>query len=347
MNRAFFWIIFFFVAMLVLYLLSNTLAPFVIAFIFAYLLQPAIDANCRRFNLPRWFVTFGIFSLFLSSFIIALLLLVPMIYQQVALFITKIPNYKSNFEQGTSFLMEKFYKIDPDMASKVSDSLQSFINNVFVIIGSFANHLWEYTMATINFFAIIALVPVILYYFLRDWPTMVDSIESLLPMRGKSKVREIFVSINELLSAYIRGQLNICLLLSLYYIIGLSIIGLDLAVLLGIISGFFIIVPFIGVMISFLLVFISAYFSYGAGIQLVYISLIFAIGHVIESYILSPKIIGERIGLHPVWIIFAVFAGGSLFGFVGILFAVPIAGIIKVLLTHLLSYYKSSKIFSD
>jgi putative permease len=347
MNKVFFWIIFFCIAISFLCVISNTLAPFLIAFIIAYLLQPLIDKSCKKFKMPRWVIASGIFILFVGTLVISLVVLIPIVYQQVALFISKIPNYKSNFEHGVLIINEKFYTIDPQIADKITASLQSFIDSTFTILGSFANHLWQYTMATINLFIIIVVVPVILYYLLRDWPKMVKSIKALLPMKGKKKIEEIFISIDELLSAYIRGQLNICLILSIYYAVCLSIMGLDLAILLGILAGFLVILPFIGVALTFLLVLMNVYFAYGIGVKLLYVSLIFVIGHIIESYVLSPQIIGEKIGLHPVWIIFAVFAGGNILGFVGILFALPIAGIIKILLTHLISYYKSTKIYSN
>ena len=347
MNRLAFWSIVLAVACSFIYLVSDTLVPFLVAFIFAYLLQPAIDTNCHKLKLPRGIVTLGVFTMFLSGFVAIIVLIVPIIYQQIAVFVSKIPQYKSNFQSGITAWSERLNDVNPELSNKVTESAQNFLDSAFSIFASFANHIWQYTLATINFFTIVALVPIILYYFLRDWPQIVSSIESILPMRGKSKVREIFISINELLSVYIRGQLNICLLLAFYYILGLNLIGLDLALLLGILSGFLIIIPFIGAMISFLMVVISCYFTFGAGIELVYVIILYVVGHSVEGYILAPKIIGDRIVLHPVWIIFAVFAAGSVFGFIGIVFAIPIAGIVKVLLSHVIDYYKSSKMYKN
>lgn len=347
MNKISFWSIALLLAISTVYLAADILAPFLISFIFAYLLQPLIEANCKRFQCPRPRVALGVFIFFLSIFIVIIVLLVPIIYQQTAVFIAKVPHYQSNFEAGILKLSRKLSGIDPDMSDKVSDSIQSFIHSAFTIFSSFANHVWEYTLATINFFVIIALVPIILYYFLRDWPKMVCSIESVLPLRGKNKVHEIFTSINELLSAYIRGQLNICLILAVFYTIGLHVIGLDLALLLGMLSGFLIIIPFIGVLISFSLIAISCYFSFGAGAELFYVTILFILGHVIEGYLLTPKIIGDKIGLHPVWIIFAVFAGGSLFGILGVALAIPLAGIIKIFLSHIIGYYKASNLYKN
>ncbi|MDP4708921.1 MAG: AI-2E family transporter [Rickettsiaceae bacterium] len=347
MNKIVFWGVTLSLFMAMVYIVSDTLAPFLVAFIFAYLLQPVIESNCQRFKWPRSVVTLSVFVMFLSSFIAIIVLLVPMIYQQIAVFVSKIPQYKENFEAGVVTLSDKLDAIDPELAAKVTDSAQSVINSAFAVFASFANYIWQYTLATINFFAIIALVPIILYYFLRDWPKIVANVESILPMRGKSKVREIVISINELLSAYIRGQLNICLMLTAYYVVGLHIIGLDLALLLGILSGFLIVIPFIGALISFLLVAISCYFTYGSGAELIYVTILFAFGHAVEGYVLAPKIIGDRIGLHPVWILFAVFAAGSVFGFVGVIFAIPLAGIVKVFLSHIIDYYKSSNMYKN
>jgi putative permease len=346
MNKLVFWGLAFLVVASIIYRVSDTLVPFVISFIFAYLLQPIIDKISQRFNFPRNLISSAIFALFISSFIIILLLLLPIIYDQISIFITKIPNYKNNFSIGLSYLVSRIDTIDPDIANKLSESLQNFVNSAFSVVVAAANNIWSYTLATINFFAIIILVPVILYYFLRDWPKMIKSVESILPRKEKNKIGKIFSDINSLLSAYIRGQLNICLLLSAYYFIGLSLVGIDLALLLAIISGFLVIIPFIGAFISLFLMLVSCYFSYGASVEIVYILVLFVIAHIIEGYILTPQIIGDKIGLHPVWIIFSVFAAGSVFGFVGIVFAIPIAGVIKILLFNMIEYYKSTKIYN-
>ena len=346
MNKLVFWGLAFLVVASIIYMVSDTLVPFVISFIFAYLLQPIIDKISQRFNFPRNLISSAIFALFISSFIIILLLLLPIIYDQISIFITKIPNYKNNFSIGLSYLVSRIDTIDPDIANKLSESLQNFVNSAFSVVVAAANNIWSYTLATINFFAIIILVPVILYYFLRDWPKMIKSVESILPRKEKNKIGKIFSDINSLLSAYIRGQLNICLLLSAYYFIGLSLVGIDLALLLAIISGFLVIIPFIGAFISLFLMLVSCYFSYGASVEIVYILVLFVIAHIIEGYILTPQIIGDKIGLHPVWIIFSVFAAGSVFGFVGIVFAIPIAGVIKILLFNMIEYYKSTKIYN-
>lgn len=347
LNKPLFWASTVLLFLLSFYFLSHTLVPFLIALIFAYILEPIIEKNAQRFNLSRNFITFITFSIFLGLFILTLILLIPLIYKQITTFIIKIPIYKTHFINSIHSMTNHIKGFDPEIANKIIQAMHDFVNSTFSIIISVINNLWEYTLATMNLLAIIILVPILLYYFLRDWPKMISTMESLVPVYGKSKMKQIFNDINQLLSAYIRGQLYICFLLSMFYITGFTLIGLELAVLLGIISGFLIILPFIGALISFVIVSISAYFTHGFSMELVYIISIFFIGHAIEGYILAPKIIGDSIGLHPVWIIFAVFAGGTLFGFIGVLFAIPIAGIIKILLMHTIEYYKSSDIYKE
>lgn len=347
MNKIIFWVALIVLINGILYVASDTIIPFFVAFIFAYLLAPVVQSNCNRFNISRGVSSSVVFTIFISGFVAIFVLIVPIIYEQFAIFVSKIPQYKSNVEEGIYAWLNKINNIDPELSAKISESIRSAINSAFTLFSSFANHLWQYTLATINIFIIIILVPIILYYFLRDWPFMIDSIESLFPRKSKKKIREIFYSIDGLLSAYIRGQMNICLMLTIYYVIGLEILGFDLALLLGMISGFLIIIPFIGAVISFLLVIIVCYVTFGYGAELLYTTLLFAVGHTIEGYILAPKIIGGKIGLHPLWIIFAMFAAGSLFGVWGVMFAIPMAGILKILLSNMIDYYKSTKIYTS
>ena len=348
MSRVIFWSGIAGVALILLTLLSRPLAPSFIAFIFAYMLSPLISEVCRKYHLPRNLVAAIIFVLFLSVFSVALLVLMPAIYHQVSILIAKIPAYKDYIQtELVPQVTAKVQSIDPRIAEKVKDSIQSIINGTFSIISSVFNNVWGYTMATINIFVVILLVPIILFYLLKDWPKITRNLNNLLPYQERNKIREILSSINDLLSAYIRGQFNVCLILSAYYGIGLSILGVDLGLLLGILSGFLIIIPFIGIFIAFSLAMIVGYVTFGYTAKLGFVMVLYVVGYLVENYFLTPKIIGDRIGLHPLWIMFAALAIGSLFGFIGIFFAIPIAGIIKVLLGYGIQYYKSSRIYKN
>lgn len=346
MNKIIFWSIIGVVISVTLKLISGVLTPFFIAGVISYLLQPSIDRILLRYKLSRTVVVSVISLLSFSFFVIIAVVLLPIIYQQIALLINKIPAYNNYLQTELMPIVTKeIQSLDPNIASKIKDSVSNFVNGTFILIKGLANNIWRYTMVTINLFILILLIPIILFYFLRDWHKMVKIINNLLPLNGKKKIEKLLCAINDTLSAYIRGQLNVCLLLSLYYSISLSVIGLDLAVLLGIVSGLSIIIPFVGIFISFILTMVISYFAFGFSSKLIYIIIIYFIGSIVEGYILTPKIIGDKIGLHPLWIIFAVLAFGNLFGFVGIFFAVPIAGIIRILFLSAIDSYKASKFY--
>ena len=347
MNKtAIFWLLFIGIFISGFMLISEAIRPFFIAFIISYLLQPAIEFVASKFKLSNKISSIVVYLIFLSIFFTALTLLVPVIYGQVSTFVNNIPKYKDYFQaEILPPIMTKIYAVEPNIADKIRDSLSNFINSIFTILGSLANNFWHYTLITINIFVLFLLIPIILFYFLRDWTRIIENMKSLLPLKSRHKILGILSSINSLLAAYIRGQLNICLMLSIYYSISFSIIGIDLALLLGILTGFLVIIPFIGTLISFLLTLTVGYLTFSATTKLFYIIVVYLIGNICESYILTPKIIGDKIGLHPLWIIFSIFACGSLFGFIGIFFAIPIAGVTKILLFNIIKFYKSSRFY--
>lgn len=345
-NKVIFWSLFLTAVVILVSMISKILTPFFIAFILAYGLHPLIDELHLKYKLHKAPVVYGVFVVFITVFVVGIAVLTPILYHQTFLLISKIPEYKSYLQnQLLPILTNKLSSLDPNISDQMSGSIKALINSTFSLITGLFNNIWGYTLATINTVAIILLVPIILLYFLKDWIKMIEHIDDLLPLKEKGKIRQILSSINQLLSGYIRGQFNVCLLLSAFYGLSLSFIGIDLGLLLGVLSGFLIIIPFIGLFIAFLLALIICYFSFGISSELGYIGILYLVGALLETYILTPKIIGDRIGLHPLWIMFAVFATGNLFGFIGILFAIPIAGIIKVLLGYAIDFYKSSRIY--
>lgn len=347
-DKAVFWSMIIGVIISMLILATSALTPFFIAAIISYMLQPLVSYLSRQHQFPK-IITVSIISvLFLTIFIVVVVLLLPIIYQQISLLISKIPIYKNYLQtQLIPLITQKIHLIDPMITDRLKDSINNFTNGIFLLITSFANNIWRYTITTINLFFLFILIPIIIFYFLRDWSKMINIIDNLLPVKNQDRIRKILASINYTLAAYIRGQLNVCLLLSVYYSVSLYIIGIDFSILLGVLSGFSIIIPFVGIIISFSFTMIISYFALGISTKLFYIVIIYCFGGILDSYLLAPKMIGDKIGLHPLWIIFAVLALGNLLGFIGILFAIPIAGIIKVLFFNAIECYKSSKFYNS
>ncbi len=329
------------------YMVSDVVLPFIIAFIIAYMLYPATKFVSEKLEIALSRSGIIIFTLFMSVCATVITIIAPLIYTQISAFIKKLPDYHLKLQHGITNLSDQFSQIDPNISAKISEHLREVIDQLLTLFSSVINHVWDYTLATINFFTICVIVPFALFYFLRDWEKMTNSLDALFPVRSKGQMREIMLSINQLLSDYIRGQLTICVILSIYYIISFSLVGLDFALLLGLCSGFLVLIPFIGTIISFIIVMLSGYISFGLDIHLLYIIAIYMVAHFLEGYYLTPKIIGEKIGLHPVWIVFAVLVAANLFGILGIVIALPVAGIIKILWGHLLNYYKLSSIYNN
>lgn len=343
-----FWVFTILSLILLSYIISACITPFAVAFILAYLLQPLLEYSNKTLKINRNLSVCALLVTFLGIFTFILIFLTPLIYHQLTLLIHKIPQYRillvQNFLPKAKDIMNK---INPDIVGKLETIIHNFTNEIFSTTLIIFNNIWNYTITAINITTLILLVPVILYYFMRDWNKMLKAIQHIIPARERKMVTKLFTEIDQLLSAYLRGQMNICLILSCFYSVALSIAGVDFSIILGTLSGFLIILPFIGFFISALSTSIITFLSFGIDKHLLYVALIYLAGQIIESTFLTPKIIGDRIGLHPVWIIFAVLFFGSTLGFIGILFAVPIAGIIKILLSFLLKTYYNSKIYRD
>jgi len=346
LKKTIFWGTFSLAALAFWHFFAQSIEPFIIAFILAYVLYPMTERLYAKYHLPRSLTaTFVLVTVF--GFIsLILLVLSPVIYKQIAELIIKLPGYQHYIKtELVPILVAKLSEIDPVLAGKFKGIIQDHINNIFSLIVSMFNNIWAYTLATFNVVMIVVLVPILLFFLLKDWPQVTTTLEGLLPIKAKDKINQIIIEIRLLLSAYFKGQLNVCLIQATFYSIGLYFIGLDFALLIGIISGILIIVPILGILSSLIIALTVTYLTFGFSSKLLFTAGLYITGHLLESIIITPNILGDRIGLHPLWIIFAVFITAHLFGFFGVLFAIPIAGITKILLGHAIKYYKSTEIY--
>lgn len=327
---------------------GSVVAPFIIAGIVGYLLHPLVTKLSNIASLSHNIAFAVIYILLIGVIVAVILLLIPLIYDQIAYFIERMPKYNKYVTQqlipDTTDYISKF---DPYIASKISIGLQNLASAAFTGLGESVQSLWAYTLATLNVMIFILLLPIILFYLLRDWEIIITSINNLFPHNARYGLVELARDIDTTLASYLRGQLNLCLLMSVVYSIGLQLIGVDFALILGIFSGFIIVLPFIGVCSAICINLIVCYFEYGVGDQIIYVLLLLGIGHFIEGYVLAPRIIGKKIGLHPLWILFSVLLGAQLAGFLGMLIAIPVAGIIKVIILRLLGFYKDSEFYTQ
>lgn len=326
--------------------LSQILTPFLVAFVLAYLLEPVTQWLITKTGLARNKVVLIVFTILILAIIIGSVYLWPILYREIKLLVVKIPEY-SNYLQHTftPYAQDALNSLEPETADRVMSALRSGIKQISSLFLNQVANFWNYTVATINFLISLLVTLLALFHFMRDWPKLIEQVISLVPIKYKSWFDQLCHNIDQIINHYVKGQFNVCSIFAIYYVIGLSCIGVNFAVLLGILSGFIIIIPLLGTPTVLISTLIVTYHTYGYDARLVYVLILYALGNVAESTVVTPKIIGDRIGLHPIWIIIAILSGGQFLGLVGIILAVPMACIIKVLLQAIIRSYKNSKLY--
>jgi predicted PurR-regulated permease PerM len=339
-----FWLVTFLVLAAVLWLLHDILLPFVAGIALAYVLAPLAD-RVQRMGVNRTVAALLIVSVLVVAIIALTLLLVPLLLQQGSALISHIPGY---------FKRVKELIVDPNLpwlnwlgAAESNKTASDFVGQVATWLLGFSYSLWTGGKALVSFASVLIVMPVVTFYLIRDWHPMIGRVDSWVPMRQRETVRQLAREIDAAIGGFLRGQLGVCLVLGCYYAIGLMLVGLDFALLIGLIAGVITFVPYIGSMTGLMIavsVAIAQFWPDWKRITLVVA--IFLFGQFIEGNIVSPKFVGERVGLHPVWLIFAMFAFGYLFGFVGLLIAVPLGAAIAVLLRFGLRQYFASPLYT-
>lgn len=324
----------------------SILSIFLLAFILAYLLYPIVNKMALILPINKNIIIFAAILFFISLFLLILSFIIPFLIQETSILISQIPRYQLYIQnEFIPFIDQKLSKLDPIIVAQikrfVSDKINLLSLSLLNLLGSSIN----YTITTIKLIFHMFIVPVLAFYIIQDWEKMIITTKSLFPPKFKRKILDILNKVDSLLSKYLRGQLNICIILCLYYIIALSAIKLQFSISMGIISGVLIIIPYIGITLSMLISLTIGYFHYSYFTYLFYILAVYACGHVLESYILIPKIMGDNVGLRPFWILFALIYFGSFFGIVGLIIAIPVSGIIKILLNLVVKQYKNSSFY--
>jgi predicted PurR-regulated permease PerM len=335
-----FWLLLLLAVSGLVWLLNDVLLPFVAGFALAYLQVPIAD-RLERWGMNRTVASLLIVTVVMVALIAILLLIVPLLVQQLSQFMTSLPDHLSRVRQiATEWL-------DWLQAGESTMTLAEVMKQASAWLTGFAYSLWAGGKALVSFASILIIMPVVTFYLILDWHEMLKVLDSWVPPRHREPVREIARGIDAAISGFVRGQLIVCLLLGIYYVIGLSLVGLHFALLIGLVAGLITFVPYIGSLTGLLAATGVAIAQFWPEWQwVVVVVAIFLVGQFVEGNIIAPKLVGERVGLHPVWIIFAMFAFGYLFGFVGLLLAVPVAAAIAVLFRFGLRRYLASPIYS-
>ncbi len=329
-----------------LYVLSPVLTPFAVAAIFAYLFDPLVD-RLQRWKLSRTWATTIVFLVLLIAFVVVLVLLVPYIERQIATLIRKLPDWIAWLQSdGIPWLNAKFdLSLEaPDM-QQIAGVLQEHWKEAGGAAATIALAISKSGLTVVSWVIHVIIVPVAFFYLLRDWHGMIESIHDLLPRSVEPTVVRLARESDETLSGFVRGQVSVMLVLGAMYAIALWAIGLDIGPLIGIAAGLISFIPYLGGISGILMALIAAVVQYHDWTHVVLVLVVFGIGHVLEGYVLVPRLVGEKIGLHPLAVIFAILAGGELFGFLGVLLALPIASVCMVVLRYLHRRYRASDLY--
>lgn len=330
-----------------LYLLSPVLTPFLIAALLAYLGDPIVD-HLETLRLSRTAAIILVFALMMFAILSLALVLVPLLHRQIQILIENLPTViewlqKHVLSKIPALSSNETLKLD---VAVVEQTIASHWKELGEVLTEILSKVGQSGQILVGWVIYVILIPVVTFYLLRDWDILVTHVHDLLPRRYEQKITNLARECDQMLAQFLRGQLLVMLALAAFYAVALWVVGLSLAFLVGVVAGLISFVPYLGVIVGVVTASLAAFIQFHEPIRVVHVLIVFGLGHVLEAMVLSPRLVGDRLGLHPVAVIFAVMAGGQLFGFFGILLALPAAAVIVVLLRHSRELYLGSGFYT-
>lgn len=347
-SAKWFWLTLALLLAVLIYLLTPVLTPFVIGAILAYIGDPLAD----RLEAKGFSRTSSVVIVFITLTLLALLLLlilIPMLEKQVDLLAQKLPHYLDWLQSKGLPAAGALLGLEPGQFDL--EAFRDYVRQSWQGIGSGASRVVtaiSSSGATVaGWLANLLLVPVVAFYLLRDWDRLMENIRALVPRPIEPQVVQLARASDEVLGAFLRGQLTVMAALSGVYSVGLWLAGIELALLIGLLAGVVSFVPYLGFIVGIAAAAVAALMQYHDVVHLAYVAAVFTVGQLLEGMVLTPMLVGDRIGLHPVAVIFAVLAGGQLFGFFGVLVALPVAAVVMVLLRYAHRQYRQSELYGN
>lgn len=343
-----FWAAMAAIFLLLLWLLNDILLPFVVGIVVAYFLDPVV-VRLQRMGMSRtWATTYVTIIAVLVAIGVAMAI-VPPLFSQLQSLILNFPDYTVKLAARITPLIDPIRErldLPPLSLNELQAELTQRAGQVLAVAGTVAGKLAQGGLAVFNLLALLFLTPVVTFYLLRDWERLVDAIDGALPRDHAGTIRKLAHESNAAIAGYVRGQALVCMSLGSIYAVGLSLVGLQFGLIIGLIAGAISFIPFVGTFVGAVMALGMALVQFPPDwMGVVKVAVVFVVGQMLEGNVLSPKLVGDRVGLHPVWIMFALLAGGALFGFVGVLIAVPVAAVIGVVVRHLIARYRDSQYY--
>ena len=341
-----FWLVALGVVVLVLWLLSEILLPFIAGLAIAYLLTPFAD-RIERLGISRLAASFMIIALAVLAFVYLILLVAPILGGQLSSFIENIPGYVAKLQSLLSDPSRPWLQKLLGAGLPADKGIGDLVAQGVGWISAFLKSLWSGGRALVSLFSLIVVMPVVAFYLIYDWHRMIATVDGWVPVQQRETVRALAREIDAAIAGFVRGQTAVCLILGSFYAVALTLSGLNFGLLIGLISGLITFIPYVGSLTGLVLSLGVAVAQFWPDYTSILMVLgIFLVGQFFEGNVLSPKLVGESVGLHPVWVIFALLAFGYLFGFVGLLVAVPLAATIGVLARFGLKHYLESSLYT-
>jgi len=336
-----------------LHLLAPVITPFMAAATLAYLGDPLVD-RLEKISLIRWKLrrSLAVVVVFIAMILLVsavLLLLLPLMMEQLRHLLARIPEWSAwLMESALPWLQSKLGLESVTIGGEsLAEGLSAYWKEASSALLRVLGTISAGGQTVLHWLMNLILIPVVTFYLLRDWDVLVEGIRTLLPPSVEPTVSRLTREIDEVLGAFIRGQLMVMLALGLVYTLGLWVLGLDLAFIIGMSSGLLSVVPYLGTFVGVVAAFVAGLYQFQDIFHPLMILAVFLVGQSLEGMVLTPKFVGDKVGLHPVAVIFAVLAGGQLFGFLGILLALPVASALNVLIRHAHQRYRGSLLFRE
>ncbi|TDI73051.1 MAG: AI-2E family transporter [Betaproteobacteria bacterium] len=329
-----------------IYLLSSILAPFLLAGIIAYIFNPLVT-RMAIWKISRTLGTILVMTLLLSVFTVFILIMVPLFEREVSRLIEKVPAYLETVRNSLGPWLETQFGISLQLdITLLKQTLTQNWQSAGGIVAKLVTLSASGGAAAMGFLLNLVLVPVVLFFLLRDWTQLVGFVDEIIPRHWYKQVNVLAREIDRVLAEFLRGQLSVMLLMSIYYVMGLWLVGLEFALEIGVIAGVLVFVPYLGMVIAFILASFVALMQFQEWSDLIPMWIVLGVGQLLENMVVVPWLVGNRIGLHPVVVIFALLAFAQLFGFVGLLLALPASAVLLVWLRHVRKQYLESTLYN-
>jgi predicted PurR-regulated permease PerM len=329
------------------YLLAPILTPFVAAAILAYICAPLAN-RLGAWKWPRTLAVLTVMAVLFSLLLLLLLLLLPMLQKEIQTFMARLPQLIDALQLRLVPYLRQHSGISLQLDSKaIQNLLLSHWQSAGGVAGKVLPWLGGGSAALIGMLVNLMLMPVVLFYLLRDWPTLLQSVEEAIPRHWHPKLMQIAGEVDSVLAEFLRGQISVMLLMSVFYVIGLWFAGLEFALPIGVVAGMLVFIPYIGMITGLALATLAAFSQFTSFGSVLAVWAVFGAGQMLEGMVVTPWLVGERIGLHPLAVIFALLAFGQLFGFFGVLLALPLSAALLVGLRHAREWYLSSRLYQE